>query len=62
MSPWTDINLCRAELLRARNLLAWIHGFADAAAKDRRVWNEPQMARKHLEMIAEKSKREGVEL
>ncbi len=58
MTDWSDINSLRAALLEARASLAFIHGLSDAAAKDRMSWNEPQVARKHFEMIAERSKGE----
>lgn len=56
MTDWSDLNSLRAALLDARGRLAFINGLSDAAAKDRLTWNEPQVARRHFEMIAEKSK------
>lgn len=57
-SEWTDIDLCRAELLKARNALAWISGFATQSAKDIRVTNDAaRRAKSDLERIAEMSTR-----
>ncbi len=58
MTDWSDINSLRAALLDARSKLAFINGMADAASKDAQPFTD-SLARKHFEIIAEKSKREA---